>query len=178
MTIRHWLESASVPKHITAGGDLAFYPEGNRTTLEGSGNWKEAVYWVSDVKFDGVNVDDHQAAVRFWFTAPIYISRYRLGIARTSGIDEGVDPIPDAYPFDPDPYHIYAQLDIDKGISEGLDFGVNGGDQEYFIEDNVGPKMTSAPPSAPRLMGDRIARVRPFYEFLDPGRMVRTQHPA
>jgi hypothetical protein len=126
--------------YVTAGGDLAFYPEGNRTTLEGSGNWKEAVYWVSDVKFDGVNVDDHQAAVRFWFTAPIYISRYRLGIARTSGIDEGVDPIPDAYPFDPDPYHIYAQLDIDKGISEGLDFGVNGGDQEYFIEDNVGPE--------------------------------------
>lgn len=134
--------------YVTAGGDLAFYPDNQRTTLQGTGKWLEDVWYVPDVKFDGVNVQG-QAAARFWFTAPIHISRLRLGVIRASGQYEGVDPIPDAYPFDPDPYENYAELDLDQGITNGLDMGGNGGDQEYFIDDNIGPD------------GDKRTAVRP-----------------
>ncbi|MDX9752836.1 MAG: hypothetical protein RBU29_02690, partial [bacterium] len=41
--------------YVTAGDALAFYPGDKRTTLAGSGKWKEAVWYVKDVKFKGVN---------------------------------------------------------------------------------------------------------------------------
>lgn len=135
--------------YITAGGDTVFYPAEKRTTLEGSGKWLEAVWYVTDVKFNGVNVPGGQATARFHFTGPIYISRLRVGIIRTSGIYEGVDPIPGVYPFDPDPYEIYAELDLNEGIEFGLTTGNSGGDQEYFIEYDVGPA------------GDLRAAIRP-----------------
>ena len=106
--------------------------------MEGTGKWREAEWFVSDVKLTGVNVTQ-QAAARFSFGGPVYISRLRVGIIRTSGIYEGVDPIPDSYPFDPDPYGIYAELDLNEGIIDGLDVGTNGGDQEYILEDGIGP---------------------------------------
>jgi hypothetical protein len=124
--------------YVTAGGGIAFYPAERRTTLEGSGKWREALWYVTDVKFNGVNVQ-LQAAARFHFTGPIYISRLRIGVIRTSGIYEGVDPIPGVYPFDPDPYEIYAELDLNQGVEIGLTRGSSGGDQEYFVEDGVGP---------------------------------------
>lgn len=124
--------------YYSVGNQIAFFPAAQRTTLEGSGKWREAVWYVTDVKLTGVNVPT-QAAARFVFTGPVYISRLRLGVIRTSGIYEGVDPIPDAYPFDPDPYGIYAELDLNTGLVDNLDMGGNGGDQEYFIEDGIGP---------------------------------------
>ncbi|MBN2326453.1 MAG: hypothetical protein JXR73_04800 [Candidatus Omnitrophica bacterium] len=124
--------------YVTAGDSLQFFPEANRTTLEGSGQWREAMWYVTDVKLKGVNVPT-QAAARFTFGGPVYISRLRLGIIRTAGIYENVDPIPDVYIFDPDPYGIYAELDLDKGVVDNLDVGNSGGDQEYIIEDNIGP---------------------------------------
>ncbi|MBN2326455.1 MAG: hypothetical protein JXR73_04810 [Candidatus Omnitrophica bacterium] len=138
--------------YVTAGDDLAFFSEEDRTALEGSGKWREAVWYVSDVKLKGVNVDGGQAAARFTFGGPVYISRLRLGVIRTSGVNEGVDPIPDAYPFDPDPYGIYAELDLDQGVVDNLDVGSNGGDQEYIIENNIGPA------------GDQRTALRPALE--------------
>lgn len=134
--------------YTTAGGDLAFFPASRRTTLQGSGQWREAEWYVSDVKFYGVNVEG-QAGPRFAFEAPIYISRLRMGVIRTSGVYEGVDPIPDSYPFDPDPYEIYAELDIDKDLRLGLDMGASGGDQQWIRNEDIGPA------------GDRRAAVRP-----------------
>ncbi len=124
--------------YVTAGGGFAFYPDAERTVLEGTGKWREDVWYVTDVKFDGVNVPDGQAAARFHFTGPVYISRMRVGVIRSTGQYEGVDPIPDVYPFNPDPYEIYAELDFNEGVELGLHPGPNGGDQEYFIED-AGP---------------------------------------
>ena len=122
----------------TTGGEIAFYPVEKRTTLAGTGKWQEAVYYATDVKFDGVNVPT-QAAVRFTFDNGVYISRYRLGVIRSAGINKGIDPIPDTYPFDPDPYQNYGQLDINKDISEGIALGTSGGDQEYMTEEGIGP---------------------------------------
>lgn len=124
--------------YMTAGNALAFYPASKRTVLAGTGKWQEAEWYVSDVKFNGVNVPT-QAAARFVFTQPVYLSRLRLGVIRTSGIYQGVDPIPGVYPFDPDPYEIYAELDLHNNVSIGLDVGSNGGDQEYIISSDVGP---------------------------------------
>ncbi len=134
--------------YVTAGGDLAFYPPDNRTVLEGTGKWMEGVWYVPDVKLTGVNVNP-QGAVRFAFEGPVYISRLRLGMIRMSGVYEGVDPVPGVYPFDPDPYENYAEMDLDQGINDGLDMGGSGGDQEYLIEDNIGPA------------GDQRTAVRP-----------------
>ena len=125
--------------YVTAGDELAFYSEANRTVLEGSGGWREAVWFVSDVKLKGVNVEP-QGVARFTFGGPVYVSRIRVGMIRSSGIYENVDPIPDAYPFDPDPYEIYAELNINEPeLSIGLDYGTSGGDQEYLVEDDIGP---------------------------------------
>jgi hypothetical protein len=126
--------------YVTAGGELAFYPGDKRTVLEGSGKWREAVWFVKDVKFNGVNVDQ-QAAARFTFSGPVYISRMRVGVIRSSGIYAGMDPIPDTYPFDPDPYAIYAEYNVDTDYSEGLTLGTNGGDQQYEVIDNAGPSQ-------------------------------------
>lgn len=132
----------------TAGNELAFFPEDRRTTLQGTGRWMEAEWYVPDVKLFGVNVPT-QAGPRFHFDGPVYISRLRVGAIRTAGMYENVDPIPDSYPFDPDPYGIYAELDLHNEIRNHLDMGNNGGDQEYIIEDNIGPA------------GDKRTAVRP-----------------
>ncbi len=122
-----------------AGGVVSFFPAEQRTTLEGTGRWRTGVWFVDGVKLEGINVPDSQAAVRFHFTAPVYISRYRLGVFRVSGIYEGVDPLPDATDFNPDLYDNYAEWDINNGIVDGLDLGSNGGDQEWIIDENIGP---------------------------------------
>lgn len=124
--------------YYSVGNQIAFFPEAQRTVLEGSGKWKEALWYVTDVKLTGVNVPT-QAAARFVFTGPVYVSRLRLGVIRTSGIYEGVDPIPNVYPFDPDPYGIYAELDLNTGLVDNLDMSSSGGDQEYIIEEGIGP---------------------------------------
>ncbi|MEW6237132.1 MAG: hypothetical protein AB1656_17255 [Candidatus Omnitrophota bacterium] len=122
----------------TAGDQIAFYPEANRTVIQGTDRWMEAEWYVPDVKLSGVNVSP-QGAARFAYSGPVFISRLRLGAIRTAGIYEGVDPIPDSYPFDPDPYGIYAELDLDKGLVDHLDMGGGGGDQEHIIDGNIGP---------------------------------------
>ncbi|MDP8246002.1 MAG: hypothetical protein P9L94_18105 [Candidatus Hinthialibacter antarcticus] len=123
--------------YSSAGGAIEFFPLANRTIIEGTDKWREVEWFVTDVKFNGVNVPT-QGAARFIFDGPVYISRLRMGVIRASGSNEGVDPIPDSYPFDPDPFEIFAELDIEGGIVNGLDFGGNGGDQEYITEE-AGP---------------------------------------
>ena len=125
-------------EYASAGNVTLNYPPDKGVTLEGSGKWKEAQWYISDVKFNGVNVTP-QGAARLKFSAPIYISRLRLGVIRTSGIWSGVDPIPGVYPFDPDPYGIYAELDINKDVKDNLDMAASGGDQEWVTVEGVGP---------------------------------------
>ncbi len=127
--------------YMTAGGgDPVPYPAENWTVLTGSGQWLEAEWYVPDVKLIGVNIpSDAQAGPRFYFSGPIYISRLRMGAIRSSGIYEGVDPIPDSYPFNPDPYGIYAEMDLDQDLFDHLNMANNGGDQEYIIEEGIGP---------------------------------------
>lgn len=135
--------------YITAGDAIAFFPETSRTTLAGTGKWMEVEWYVPDVKFKGVNVPT-QAAARFAFGGPVYISRLRMGVIRTTGKYAGVDPIPGVYPFDPDPYGIYAELDLNTGLEDNLALGNSGGDQEYIVEYDIGPandKRTAVRPS-------------------------------
>ena len=120
------------------GGVIAFFPADQRRTLEGSGRWRTAIWFIDGVKFTGVNVPT-QAAARFHFTAPVYLSSFRIGVIRTSGIYTGQDPLPDCTDFDPDPYQIYAQWDLQNNIEEGLTLGSNGGDQEWITDENIGP---------------------------------------
>ncbi len=135
--------------YVTAGDALAFFSEAKRTVLAGTGLWREAVWYVPDVKLKGVNVTP-QGAARFSFGGPVYVSRVRVGMVRSSGVYENVDPIPDAYPFDPDPYEIYAEFNIDDpALNFGLDYGTSGGDQEYLVEDDIGPA------------GDKRSAIRP-----------------
>lgn len=120
------------------GGGIQFFPEGERTTLEGTGQWRTAFWYIDDMKFGGVNVPT-QAAARFVFTEPVFISRMRLGVFRVSGVNQGVDPMPDCTDFDPDPYSNYAEWDIENGVVDGLDLGSNGGDQEWIVDEDIGP---------------------------------------
>lgn len=120
------------------GGTISFFPAEERLTLEGTGTWRQKSWIVENVKFNGVNVPT-QAAARFVFSDPVYISQMRLGVFRASGATEGLDPIPDCTDFDPDPFHNLATWDIENNIVEGLDLANNGGDQEYIVEGDVGP---------------------------------------
>ncbi|RJP25934.1 MAG: hypothetical protein C4527_16460 [Candidatus Omnitrophota bacterium] len=131
-------ESFGPEAYAGPGGVISFVPEDQRVVLEGSGRWRQGVWFVDAVKLNGVNVPT-QAAVRFYFSAPVYLSRYRMGIFRISGIYEGIDPIPDASDFDPDLYDNYAEWDINKGVVDGLDLGSSGGDQEWIIDNGIGP---------------------------------------
>ncbi len=123
-----------------AGGVISFVPEDQRITLEGTGRWRQGIWYVDGVKFDGINVPDGQSAVRFYYEAPVYISRYRLGVIRSSGVYEGVDPLPDATDFEPDLYDNYVEWDINNGIIDGLDLAPSGGDQEWIVDENIGPE--------------------------------------
>jgi DNA primase len=69
-------------------------------------------------------------------------SRFYLGIFRTgTNALAGLDPLPDCFE-DPkictDAYGNYAELDLAKGIKNGLDVGTSGGDQ-LMIQADAGP---------------------------------------
>lgn len=120
------------------GGAISFFPAAQRVTLEGTGTWREKDWIVENVKFNGVNVPT-QAAARFAFTNPVFISQMRLGVFRAGGVNEGIDPIPDCSDFNPDPYQILAEWDIDNNIENGIALAGSGGDQEWIIDGDVGP---------------------------------------
>lgn len=125
-------ETFGPAQYSTTGGLTVQVPEEEYEVLQGTGKWWEAVWHFPDVKLTGFG-GLAQGTPRLTFSAPVAISRVRYGMVRISGIYEKVDPIPDAYPFDPDPYQIYAELDVENFIEDGLTYGTNNADQEYSI---------------------------------------------
>lgn len=79
---------------------FGFTPEDRVTTLEGTGQWREAYFEIPEIKFNGVN-QGPQAAARFVFTDKVYFTRIRYGVIRPCGPFAGINPLEECKPADP-----------------------------------------------------------------------------
>jgi hypothetical protein len=113
-------------------------------TLAGSGAWERRSWTLPGVNLAGVNVAPLTGGPRLIFqdNAPIFISKFSLGILRTgTNVLADLDPLPDCY-SDVDlckgTYGNVAEMDLATGTLDGLAPGSSGGDQE-MIQDEAGP---------------------------------------
>lgn len=125
-------------------GGLGFVAADQRHTLAGSGRWERRSWTIPAVNLSGVNVAPLTAGPRLIFedNAPIFISKFSLGIFRTgTNALAGLDPLPDCF-ADPDfckgVYGNFAEMDLATGKLDGLAPGNSGGDQE-MIQAEAGP---------------------------------------
>jgi hypothetical protein len=70
-------------------------------SLQGTDTWKEAYFEIPEIKFNGVN-QGPQAAARFIFTAPIYVTRVRYAVIRPCGPQAGVNLLEDCGAEEPE----------------------------------------------------------------------------
>lgn len=121
-------------------GDVA---ADQRPTLEGTGAWVRRSWVIPAVNLKGINAGAFTAGPRFVSAnAQVFVSRVELAVLRTGTHPlAGLDPLADCF-SDPrvctDLWGNMAELDLDKGIMDGLDVGTSGGDQE-MIQDVAGP---------------------------------------
>lgn len=76
---------------------LGFTPGDRVTTIEGSGEWKEAYFEIPQIKFTGVN-QGLQAAARFVFTGKIFFTKIQYGVIRPCGPLKGINPLEECKP--------------------------------------------------------------------------------
>ena len=107
--------------------------------LTGSGKWVKVAFWIPSVNLIGINTAPLTGGPRLQFIgAPPFIDRAELGVVR-SGTNAlaGLDPDPTYY-MNPTicttNYQYYAELDLHAGITNGLDVGSSGGDQQMVVE--------------------------------------------
>ncbi len=119
-------------------GDLATYA-GPLYTLHGSGQWVKVAFWVPNVDLAGVNTAPLTGGPRLIFNGGFpFIDRVELGVQRTgTNALAGLDP--DAtYYLDPTicttNYGNYAEIDLQQGITNNLNVGTSGGDQNMVVE--------------------------------------------
>ncbi len=119
-------------------GDLATYA-GPLYTLQGSGQWVKVAFWVPNVDLAGVNTAPLTGGPRLIFNGGFpFIDRVELGVQRTgTNALAGLDP--DAtYYLDPTicttNYGNYAEIDLQQGITNNLNVGTSGGDQNMVVE--------------------------------------------
>ncbi|HTI97329.1 MAG TPA: hypothetical protein VL527_00390 [Dongiaceae bacterium] len=123
-------------------GNVGTY-NGPMYTLTGSGRWLRLAFWVPAVNLYGVNTSPLTGGTRLSFNGGYpFIDRVELGVVRTgTNALAGLDPDPTFY-LNPlictTNYGYYVELDLNKGITNGLDIGSSGGDQNMVIE-QVGP---------------------------------------
>lgn len=110
---------------------------------QGSDQWVKVAFWLPSVNLQGVNTAPLTGGPRLIFNGGFpFIDRIELGVAR-SGTNAlaGLDPDP-TYHMDPlvcsTNYGYYAELDLGKGITNNIDVGTSGGDQQMAVE-LVGP---------------------------------------
>src|SRR5439155_16369766 len=114
-----------------------------RHTLEGSDKWVRRAFSVSAVNLKGINTGSLEGGPRLIFeNGQVFVSRVDLGIYR-SGTNAlaGLDPLPDCFEdlkICTDAYGNSAELDLDKGIMDGLNQGSSGGDQ-FMVVEEAGP---------------------------------------
>lgn len=65
--------------------------------LEGTDQWRDAYFEISDIKFYGAN-QGPQAAARFTCSRPIYFTRLRYAVIRTCGPMAGVNLLENCKP--------------------------------------------------------------------------------
>lgn len=128
----------------------------------GTGKWVRQAYIVPAVSLKGVNAGTFTAGPRIAFDAgaDFYVSRFELAIVRVGDHPlAGEDPLADCF-LDPavcsGEYGNYAEMDLGRGIFNGLMQGTSGGDQE-MIEEMAGPA------------GDRRLAVRAARDDGSPG---------
>lgn len=136
-------------------------PEANRETLRGSGKWQRRSWIIPAVNLRGVNTTPLTGGPRLVFAGgAVYISRIDLAVLREGTHPlAGVDPLADCF-SDPSiclgVYGDFAEMDLAKGVLDGLAPGSSGGDQE-MIQEEAGPAK------------DRRMAVRPAFDDGTPG---------
>jgi hypothetical protein len=112
-------------------------------TLAGSGAWVKVAFWLPAVNLTGVNTAPLTGGPRLSFNGGFpFIDRVELGVVRSgTNVLAGLDPDP-AYFMNPlictTNYAYYAELDLHHGVTNGLDVGSSGGDQQMVVE-SAGP---------------------------------------
>ena len=126
---------------VDSVGGTATY-SGPAYTLTGSGQWVKVAFWLPSVNLSGVDTAPLTGGPRLSFTGGFpSIDRVELGVVR-SGTNAlaGLDPDP-TYFMNPlictTNYAYYAELNLDV-ITNGLDVGSSGGDQQMVVE-SAGP---------------------------------------
>lgn len=121
-----------------SSGDTATY-SGPLYTLPGSGQWVKVAFWISSVDLAGINTAPLTGGPRLTFTGGFpFIDRVELGVLR-SGTNAlaGLDPDPTCF-INPGicttNYGNYAELDLHNGVTNNLDVGTSGGDQNMVVE--------------------------------------------
>jgi hypothetical protein len=119
-------------------GGTATY-SGPLFTLTGSGQWTKVAFWLPAVDLAGVNTAPLTGGPRLTFNGGFpFIDRIELGVVRTgTNALAGLDPDP-SYFMNPlicsTNYAYYAELDLQKGVTNGLNVGSSGGDQQMAVE--------------------------------------------
>lgn len=142
-------------------GGTGMYPVDRRQKLEGTGQWVRRSFSVPAVNLKGVNAGSLTAGPRLVFQGgKVFLSSVDLAVLRVGNHSlANQDPLADC---NEDPkictgaYGNYAELDLAKGIRNGLAPGTSGGDQEMIIAE-------AGPP------GDRRLAVRPALNDGTPG---------
>ena len=132
---------------------IGIYPEANRQILKGTGKWQRRSWIIPAVNLRGVNTTPLTGGPRLSFTGgAVSISRIDLAVFREGNHPlAGQDPLSDCY-TDPDIclgiYGDFAEMDLAKGILDGLSPGNSGGDQE-MIQEEAGPASDRRPSIRP-----------------------------
>ncbi|MBM3823215.1 MAG: hypothetical protein FJ404_10070 [Verrucomicrobia bacterium] len=130
-------------------GGIGFYPAASREKLKGSGKWQRRSWIVPAVNLRGVNTAPHTGGPRLAFEGgAVFVSRVDLAVLREGTHPlAGQDPLADCY-TDPNIclglYGDYAEMDLAKGLLDGLAPGSSGGDQE-MIQEEAGPANDRRP---------------------------------
>jgi hypothetical protein len=122
---------------------VGIFPAARRHTLLGTGQWIRRSFTVSDVNLRGVNTGSMTGGPRLAFEGgQVFISAVDLAILRV-----GEHPLANQDPLAncvedlnicTGAYGSFVELDLAKGIQNGLAPGSSGGDQ-VMIEEEAGP---------------------------------------
>lgn len=121
------------------------YPADRRHTLEGTGKWVRRSFIVGAVNLRGINTAPLTGGPRLVFEGgKVFISSVDMAVLRVGNHPlAGLDPLSDCVEdlkICTDAYGSFAELDLAKGIKNGLDVGRSGGDQEMIQEETGPPK--------------------------------------
>jgi len=119
-------------------GGTNVVPSSQLYTTGGSNQWIRVAFEIQSVSLQGISTAPLQGGPRLIFSAPLFVSRYDLGIFRTgTNALAGQDPLPDCY-LDPNictgTYGNSVELDFNNNIQNGLAPGTSGGDQLMVVE--------------------------------------------